>query len=445
MMVAASVAMLLAVVVSVPFFGGLSWGAAALLAFALSFSSTVCIIKILEESGELNTRHGKLSVGVLVMQDIAAVVFLVFATGKAPTLWALGLFALYFARPVLDRLVYAAGHGELLPLTGFLLALGGYELFSAVGVKGDLGALVLGMLISRHDKAGELAHSLLSFKDLFLIGFFLSIGLTALPDLYMLMMALLLCALLPAKMALFFWLFTRLRLRSRTAFLGSLALGNYSEFGLIVAFLSVDAGWLSEEWLVILALAVSLSFVVTSVAYRRAHTTYAVHRERLLAWQHPRRLPEDMIERPTTAEILVIGTGRVGKGAFKALHNIVGDRVWGMDSDRDRIARQREEGMHVFAGDGENADLWENIDVGSIKLVLLTIPAIDDCRNVVKQLKHAGYEGPIAAIPRYEDEREALLAVGCDKVFNFFKEAGVGFAEDSLTLIGESSRQPVTG
>ena len=182
-------------VAAVPFFGGLGWGAAALLAFALSFSSTVCIIKILEESGELSTRHGKLCIGVLVMQDIAAVVFLVFATGKTPEPWALGLFALVFARPLLDRLLHVVGHGEMLPLAGFLLALGGYELFSLVGVKGDLGALVLGMLVSQHDKAGELARSLLGFKDLFLIGFFLSIGLTALPDLGMLVTAPLICLL----------------------------------------------------------------------------------------------------------------------------------------------------------------------------------------------------------------------------------------------------------
>ena len=265
-------------VAAVPFFGGLGWGAAALLAFALSFSSTVCIIKILEESGELSTRHGKLCIGVLVMQDIAAVVFLVFATGKTPEPWALGLFALVFARPLLDRLLHVVGHGEMLPLAGFLLALGGYELFSLVGVKGDLGALVLGMLVSQHDKAGELARSLLGFKDLFLIGFFLSIGLTALPDLGMLVTAPLICLLLPTKLALFFVLFTRLRLRARTSFLTSLALANYSEFGLIVAFISVEAGWLSEEWLVILALAVSLSFVVTSITHRRAASTRAPSR-----------------------------------------------------------------------------------------------------------------------------------------------------------------------
>ena len=429
---------------SLSLFTGLDLRASALLAFALSFSSTVCIIKLLEDGGEVNSRHGKLCVGILVMQDIIAVVFLVLATGKAPSPWAVLLFGLYFARPLFDFVLRQSGHGEMLPLTGFLLAMGGYELFSLVGVKGDLGALVLGTLLSAHPKASELAKSLLNFKDLFLIGFFLSIGLVALPNLSMLAVAVLLCLVLPAKALLFFALLTRLKLRARTAYLAALALGNYSEFGLIVSFLCVKAGWLSDEWVVILALSVSLSFVLTSVSYRSAHDLYARWKTHVRRFELPQRLPEDQVYRPSSAEILVVGTGRVGLGAFQSMHKLVGDRVWGMDANRDQIARQREAGMHVFAGDAENADIWEAIDVRSIKLVLLAVPSIADCRNITHQLSLAGYTGRIAAIARYEDERDALLAAGIDKVFNFFTEAGSAFAEDSLRLIEDVSAETLT-
>jgi len=423
---------------ALPYFADVAISTAALLAFAFSFSSTVCVIKILEERGELNARHGKFSIAVLVMQDIAAVVFLVLATGKMPSPWAVLLAGLYFARPLLDRLLTTVGHGELLTLTGFLLALGGYQLFDLVGIKGDLGALVFGMLLSKHDKAGELAYALLGFKDLFLIAFFLTIGLTALPDFGMIAVALALCLLLPLKLALFFTLFTRLRLRARHAFLSSIALANYSEFGLIVAYLSVQSGWMDGDWLVILALAVSLSFVMTSIAYRFSHAGYARWKESLRRFESSERLPADVFDRPSSAEILVVGMGRVGRGAFESLHKTFGDRVWGMDSDRERIARQRAEGMHVFDGDGENADVWDAVDVTTIKLVLITVPKFDDCRGIAKQLRMAGYAGPVAAMARFSDDREALLAARIDEVFNFSKEAGVGFAERSLRLIGEA-------
>ena len=235
------------------FVDGLTWESAALIAFALSFSSTVCVVKVLEESGESKTRHGRLAIGILVMQDVFAVIFLVVATGKLPSVWALALLALFPAMPLINKMINKSGHGELLPLTGFILALGGYHLFELVNIKGDLGALIFGILLAQHEKASELAKSLLSFKDLLLIGFFLTIGLTALPDLNMIVLAIVFCLFIPLKAALFFGLFTSLRLRGRTAYLSSLVLSNYSEFGLIVGALTVSLGLLANSWLVVIA------------------------------------------------------------------------------------------------------------------------------------------------------------------------------------------------
>jgi len=426
---------LLLATLSVPYFSDLDLKSAALIGFALSFSSTVCIVKLLEESGEMKTRHGQLAIGVLVMQDIVAVLFLVAATGKIPSIWALGLFGLVLIRPLLNHMLMRAGHGELLPLAGFFLALGGYELFSLVGVKGDLGALVFGMLLSTHPKASELTKSLLSFKDLFLIGFFLSIGFTALPDWSMIGMAAILAVLIPLKYIMFFGIFTRLNLRGRTSYLCALALSNFSEFGLIVAYLCVDSGWLSKEWLVILALAVSLSFILTSVVYRSAHSFYLRHKEKIKSYESDTPLPSDIFVQPKDSEILVIGLGRVGKGAFNALHSIVGDKVWGMDADRSRIQKFQNKGLHVFYGDGEDADLWCNMDVKNIKLVLLALPSIEDSLNIAEQLHSANYPGEIAAIARFPDEHKQLVDGGIDTVFNFYTEAGFGFAEESLQLI----------
>ena len=420
---------------SLPFYSGVDLQTAALIAFAMSFSSTVCIVKLLEENGEIKTRHGKLSIGVLVTQDIVAVVFLVFASGKTPSIWALSLFALYFLRPLLGQLLNRAGHGEMLPLTGFFLALGGYELFQLVGVKGDLGALIFGILLSQHKKATELTKALLSFKDLFLIGFFLSIGFVALPTWSMLAMALLLSVLILLKFLMFFFIFTRLQLRSRTAYLASLALSNFSEFGLIVMALSVDVNWISREWLVILAIAVSISFVVTSVLYPKAHSVYLVIKHKLQRFEHTRRLAADQIDHPGDAEIMVIGLGRVGKGAYRSLQNLVDYRVIGLDSDQLRASDLRTRGMNIIIGDGEDADFWETFDSSKIRLVLLALPSIEDSSNITTQLRSAGFRGIIAAIARYEDQREQLLQAGIDKVFNFYREAGAGFAEDSLLLI----------
>ena len=421
--------------VGLAYFSVLTWKTAALLGFALSFSSTVCIVKVLEDSGEMKTRHGKIAVAVLIVQDIAAVIFLAVATDKLPSLWAFGLLGLFLVKPLLDRLLNASGHGELLPLTGLFLALGGYEIFDLVDLKGDLGALILGIIMSSHHKSPELAKSLLSFKDLFLIGFFLSIGFVALPDWQMISMALFICVLLPVKFLLFFFILNALKLRARTSYLAGLLLTNFSEFGLIVVALSVEQGWLDKDWMVILAISVSISFVFTSVLYRFSHLGYMKWKPFIKSFERNCRLIEDAYVQPENAAVFVIGMGRVGKGSYEALSKAMGAKVWGIDADAVRVKQQQQLGKQVIWGDAEDADLWERIDLSSIKLMLMATPSIDDIDNICQQLQAAGYTGKLAAVARYEDERERLLASGIDKVFNFYTEVGQGFADESLQMI----------
>ncbi|MBU2538154.1 MAG: cation:proton antiporter, partial [Proteobacteria bacterium] len=128
---------------------GLSLPQAGLIGFALSFSSTVFAVKVLEEKGELNAQHGRAAIGILIMQDLMAVFFLTISKGEFPSLWALGLPLFLFAvRPLLMRIIDQIGHGELLPLSGLFIALVvGTTSCSLVGLKPDLGALLIGMLV----------------------------------------------------------------------------------------------------------------------------------------------------------------------------------------------------------------------------------------------------------------------------------------------------------
>ena len=428
-------------VIGLSYVSALTWSSAAIIAFSLSFSSTVCVVKLLEEANELKTRHGQLALGVLVMQDVLAVLFLVVATGAIPSIWALLLFALIPGRTLIFKLLEKAGHGELLPLAGLFLALGGYELFYFVGVKGDLGALIMGMLLSTHPKGSELNKSLASFKDLFLIGFFLSIGFTAIPTLEMLGIGALFILLIPIKAALFYAVFVKMRLRARSAFLSSLVLSNFSEFGLIVVALAVQNQWLSKEWLVILALSLSISFLITSLAYKKSHHYYQLWADKLSRYEHPEPLISDVVIQPRGANILVVGLGRVGKSAFDALSERIDDRVAGIDADQYAIGKMQEEGKNVYFGDAEDSELWQRLNTKKVKLVLISLPNVKDCLLVSELLKASGYKGEIAAIARYQDEREAMLEFGINHVFNFYSEAGVGFADDSLALITESSNQ----
>ncbi|MDX1466689.1 MAG: cation:proton antiporter, partial [Halomonas sp.] len=242
------------------------WSTLALLGFALSFSSTVFVVKVLEKRSETQTAYGRLAIGVLIMQDIFAVLFITASSGELPSPWALGLVLLIPLAPALRALLDRLGHGEMQMLFGMLLALVlGYALFESVGVKGDLGALIIGLLLAPHPAAQTLARSIFSLKELLLVGFFLSIGLTAMPSTEMLGAALLLVLILPLKSVIYQTIFMRFKMRHRTSVLATLSLTNYSEFGLIVGAIAVSSGWLSGDWLVVISLAVALSFGLSAV------------------------------------------------------------------------------------------------------------------------------------------------------------------------------------
>ena len=158
-------------------------------------------------------------------------------------------------------------------------------------------------------------------------------------------------------------------------------------------------------------------------------------KNRIKYFENSHRLIEDVYIEPVGAEIIVIGLGRVGKGAYLSLNSMVGGRVWGMDADPNRINELKKIGYQAMVGDGEDVDLWEDMDLTKIQLILLALPSIEDICNITEQLQHAHYTGKIASIARYEDEIQLLIDAGSDKVFNFFTEAGIGFAEESLQLL----------
>ena len=185
----------------------LDWTTALMLAIALSFSSTVLAAKVLESKRELRAFHGRVAIGILIMQDLIALVVMSLAAGKTPSEWAVIVFGLPLLRPLLYRLLDASGHDELLVLLGLLLALvvGGLG-FEAVGLSSELGALVFGAMLANHPRSQELAKSLWSVKEIFLVGFFLQIGIDGLPDQQALIFAAVAALLLPLKGILFYFL-----------------------------------------------------------------------------------------------------------------------------------------------------------------------------------------------------------------------------------------------
>ena len=409
---------------------GLEPATALMLAVALSFSSTVFSAKILESKRDLGTFYGRTTIGVLIVQDLIALIVLAIWAGQTPNIWALGVFALPLLRPILHKLLDFTGHDELLVLMGMMLALvlGGMG-FQAMGLSSEIGALVMGLMLSSHPRAKELSESLWGLKEIFLVGFFLQIGMSGLPGWSDLAWALAFLLLLPAKGVLFFFILILFRLRARSAFLAAVSLSAYSEFGLIVAARALP------EWLVPLALTVSLSFVLAAPFNHAAQTLY----DRLEPWLQrfdPRRVHRD--ELPTdlgNAQIMVLGMGRTGSAAYDSLLAVT-DRVVGIDADTYRVQAMRAEGRNALFADVEDAAFWRALDCSSLRAVILAMDNLEAKEAAARAMRRKGYEGPIISHALYESHLDRLKAAGATHTYLTMSQAGRGLADHAARAIG---------
>lgn len=403
------------------------------LAFALSFSSTVFAIKIFDERGENNSFHAGIAIGILVIQDVLAVGFLVLSAGELPSPWALGLLLLPFTRflwvPWLSRFMRVIGHGELHLLFGLAVALAAYELFELVQLKGGLGALIAGVMlgVANAPRATELYNRLGSLKNLFLVGFFLQIGYYGFPSLSMLVIAAALVLLLALRPLIYFAFFTWLGLRARTSTLAGIGLSTYSEFGLIVAAIAASQELISTEWVVTIALAIALSFFIATPLNKMVHTMYRRYAKQLNVYEKE-RLPEERIESLGDAEFVVLGMGRVGQGAYDYLRGQYGDRVIGVEESYERTVALREKGFDCVHGDALDRDFWEQTNVAGRSLILASLSNHRENLALVHLARELGFKGTLAVTARYQDDAVKLRELGC-VAFNLYADVGRGFAE----------------
>ena len=404
------------------------WTIALLVGIALAFSSTVLAAKMLETKREMGIFHGRTAIGILIAQDIIALVVLAIFAGKLPGPWALLIFATPLLRPVLFKVLDFIGHDEVLVLTGMVLSLviGGVG-FELIGLKGEIGALVMGLLLSTHPRASELSDALWSLKEVFLVGFFLSIGMSGLPDWDALVFAIVLGVALPLKGVLFFFLLVAFKLRARTSFLAALSLTAYSEFGLIVAA-GIPA---AESFLVPLAIAVSISFVIAAPLNRFAHPLFERFEQKLQPFERQTRHPDEQPKDLGDANVLVFGMGRTGSAAYESLV-ADGMRPVGLDADTYKAQAHAEAGRNVIFADAEDSNFWNNVNLDTIEAAVLAMDDIEAKLIAARTLRAQGFTGPVVSHALYADHVDRITEAGADQTYLTMQEAGRSLAAHAV-------------
>jgi hypothetical protein len=273
-------------------------------------------------------------------------------------------------------------------------------------------------------------------KEMFLIGFFLQIGMNGLPDAQALMFAVIFALILPLKGLLFFGLLILFRLRARNAFLGALSLTCYSEFGLIVA-----AGVL-EEWLVPLAITVALSFIIAAPLNRMAHPIFEWLELKLIRLERKSVHPDEQPASLGGATMLVMGMGRTGTAAYVALVERDYDVV-GLDADPDKVARHQALDRNVVYADGEDISFWHGVDLSAIEAIVLAMPDTESVVGAAKQIRKLNFAGPVVAHALYEDAAVKMKAAGADETFLTMTSAGMGLAERASARLLDRTDPPL--
>ena len=435
---------------------GIGWAGAIIAGGALAMSSTAIVVKQLDEQLELHSRHGRLTLGILLFQDLAVVPFLVaipiLAGSQANNLWepfalALlkGVFALillllagrWILRP-LFHVVAAMRSTELFTLNILMVALAAAWITYQLGLSLALGAFLAGMMLSETEYRHQIETEIRAFRDILMALFFVSIGLQL--NIHAALSAwpwvlLMLSGLIIGKGVLVF-LLTRLSGQDwGVALRTGMALAQGGEFGLALLALALNRGLLSAQNSQVILATVILSMALAPIIIRYngylaktlfTHTYFRqrIKQTRALGWS----------VRETSDHVILCGFGRVGQSLARFLRAEGIDYV-ALDLDPYIIRDAWEAGEHVFYGDSTHGEILRAAGLMRARVLVITFEATHIAERIIDEVRKRRPNLPILVRTLDETDLERLEAVGATFVFPEILESSMLIARVLLEYL----------
>ncbi|AXQ96263.1 cation:proton antiporter (plasmid) [Cereibacter azotoformans] len=446
---------------------GLALGLGAIeslyVAIALTFSSTIIIVKLLSDKREIDALHGQVALGFLIVQDLVVVlamivlsaigigapageghgggaVLSVLASGVA-LVAAVALFVRYAADALTERLARAP---ELLVIFALSLAAMFAAIGDAVGLGKEVGGLLAGVALASTPYRETIAARLAPLRDFLLLFFFIALGATL--DL----------SLLGAQVeaALIFSLFVlignplivmaimgAMGYRKRTGFLAGLTVAQISEFSLIFVAMGVALGHVTEDALGLVTLVGLVTIAASTYMITWSHRLYALCEPVLGVFERrgtPREPHEAGAHGGRSFPVILFGLGRFGTAIGLRLKKR-GLRVLGVDFNPLAVRRWRELGLEAEFGDATDPEFVAELPLRGAEWIVLTVPrhptglSHEDTRTTLIQLtRAAGFGGRLAVASHGAGETEALFGAGADIVLEPFQDA----ADRAVEILG---------
>ena len=449
---------------------GLGLTEAAVIGSALAISSTLVVLKILTERGELDSLHGRTAIGWMVMQDLATIMLIAMleplagADLAAPALFAVVRTAAFLVLaylagsrllPWLLRTVSRLGSPELFLLTVFATALLAAFLSSAVfGLSLALGAFVAGTIVAESDLSHQAAGEITPFRDLFAVLFFVSVGMlldpAAILDDWPALLALLGVAML-VKATVGAILGRLLGMPLRSAILLGATIGQVGEFSFLLAEQALSLGLLDARgYNLILGTAVA-SIVLTPLLVRGAAGLVARLEHRVPAAEPPvpghapttrGELALDQDEAAGRPAIVVLGGGRVGRVVVRAVR-ARGFRCVVVDRDQRALDEPASLGAATLFGDAASLAILRRAGLDRARLLVVAIGDPLTARLAVERARAINPRLTVVSRVRGRAEAGTLRGLGVSRLADPEVEAALELARASLARMGVSGPEQV--
>jgi Kef-type K+ transport system membrane component KefB len=421
---------------SVGFFIALALGfdtvPATYIAVALTFSSTIIIVKLLTDKGELNDLHGRIALGFLIVQDIVVVLAMIVITASGDTsdaslaqqilgvvlrgvllLAIVGIIGRFIAPRVTHVLARAP---ELLVLASVAWAVLLAAISILLGFSEEVGAFLAGMSLASTQYREAISGRLSTLRDFLLVFFFIELGTkfelaSAASDLGAAVVFSLF--VLIGNPIIVMIIMGAMGYRKKVSFKAGLTVAQISEFSLILVALGVTQGHI-ENNVVGLVTAVGL-LTITASTYLIYNSDWIYARFEPLLRPFERKQPStdlDLDEDRLEPEYIVIGIGRFGSTVIQELVDR-GDDVLGVDFDP-RSTRSQQWEIPVIYGDADDPDLPEQLPLDRVQWVISTVRDLGTNQQLLSAFRHHGYDGRIAVAADDEDSCRQLEAAGAD-------------------------------
>ncbi|MBX4181499.1 cation:proton antiporter [Candidatus Parcubacteria bacterium] len=417
---------------------GFSIVPSAYIAIALTFSSTIIVLKLLSDLGDTDKLYGKISLGLLLVQDLVATLLLLFVSIVGTTGLGAGnlsallpvLFILLAKGVVVSILLYliakfllphvakfVASSQELLFIFSLAWGLGLSALFYHIGFSIEIGALIAGITLAASPFAYEIASRLKPLRDFFIMIFFIMLGsqliLSQLGAIWPVALGLSLFVLVGNPLIMII-LMNLLGFRTRVAFMAGLTIAQISEFSLILVALGFSLGHISQEVVSMVTLVGVITIAGSSYLILHADKLYTFLKPalKLITWRRSHMVESSSV---SNAEVIIFGYDRVGQDFVRAAKKIT-SKFLVVDFNPASIERLKAQNIPYCYGDAEDTDFLNEIGLRKAKLVVSTIPDLETNLVLTRQYRKGNSDGIFITISHTVSATHDLYRAGASYV-----------------------------